>query len=158
MFYTVIYLMLASPDVGPTAKNGYTKLLAKPTFLYYKPLYDLKEEGIDYKLTLGITPILGEQLTDADVLDHFDAYLDEKIAAAEKDIAYFSEESNQPTESTNPHSSYKSSENNDEQESKSSDTTDETLVSEEPQSKADPHLHYLAGWYKNWYQAIKASL
>ena len=55
-------------------------------------LYDLKEEGVPYRLTVGITPILAEQLADADVLDHFDQYLDEKIEAAQKDMVYFETE------------------------------------------------------------------
>ena len=55
-------------------------------------LNDLKEEGIKYKLTIGLTPILVEQLADADVLHNLDAYLDEKIAAAQKDIIRFEQE------------------------------------------------------------------
>src|SRR5438477_4675286 len=45
-------------------------------------LYDLKEKGVKYKITIGMTPILVEQLSDPDVLANLDAYLDEKIAAA----------------------------------------------------------------------------
>ena len=45
-------------------------------------LYDLKEQGVYFRLTFGITPVLAEQLVDPDVLDHLDQYLDEKIAAA----------------------------------------------------------------------------
>jgi 1,4-alpha-glucan branching enzyme len=52
-------------------------------------LYDLKEDGVNFKLTIGITPILGEQLADADVIEHFDQYLDDKIVAAKKDMDYF---------------------------------------------------------------------
>ncbi len=52
-------------------------------------LYDLKEEGIPFRLTLGITPTLAEQLTDADVLNHLDQYLDNRIQAAQEDMAYF---------------------------------------------------------------------
>ena len=55
-------------------------------------LYDLKEEGIPYHITIGITPILGEQLNDEDVKDHLDQYLDDRIAAAKKDIVYFAQE------------------------------------------------------------------
>lgn len=77
-------------------------------------LYDLKEEGVRYRLTVGITPILAEQLADADVLDHFDLYLDEKIEAAQKDMAYFEQE-----------------------------------------GTADPHLRYLAEWYRKDYEHIK---
>src|SRR5437763_1234814 len=52
-------------------------------------LYDLKEDGVKFKITIGMTPILVEQLADKDVLDNLDAYLDEKIEAAGKDISRF---------------------------------------------------------------------
>jgi 1,4-alpha-glucan branching enzyme len=53
-------------------------------------LYDLKEEGVNFRLTIGITPVLAEQLVDPDVLEHLNQYLDAKIEAAKQDIAYFS--------------------------------------------------------------------
>jgi hypothetical protein len=49
-------------------------------------LYDLLQDGVRPRLTVGITPILTEQLADKDIADHFEEYLLEKIAAAEKDI------------------------------------------------------------------------
>jgi 1,4-alpha-glucan branching enzyme len=52
-------------------------------------LYDLKQDGIRFRLTTGITPTLAEQLRDPDVLAHFDQFLDEKIQAAQNDITYF---------------------------------------------------------------------
>jgi 1,4-alpha-glucan branching enzyme len=55
-------------------------------------LYDLRAEGVPFHLTIGITPILAEQLADADVLDHLDAYLDDRIEAAKKDMVYFEDE------------------------------------------------------------------
>ncbi len=55
-------------------------------------LYDLKAEGINFKLTLGLTPILAEQLADADVLDHLGQYLDDRIAASLKDMTYYETE------------------------------------------------------------------
>ena len=64
-------------------------------------LYDLKEEGILYRLTVGLTPILVEQLADADVLRNLDAYLDEKIAAASNDIDRF-----ERLEPSDPHMVY----------------------------------------------------
>ncbi len=54
-------------------------------------LYDLKEDGVPYKLTIGITPVLGEQLADGAVKDHFDQYLDDKIEAASRDVPRFQE-------------------------------------------------------------------
>lgn len=52
-------------------------------------LYDLKEEGVAFKLTIGITPVLAEQLADALVLEHLDEYLDDKIARAKQDVLRF---------------------------------------------------------------------
>jgi 1,4-alpha-glucan branching enzyme len=62
-------------------------------------LNDLKAEGVLFKITIGLTPILVEQLADPDVCDHLDAYLDEKIEAAKKDIPRFEEDDN-------PHMAY----------------------------------------------------
>jgi 1,4-alpha-glucan branching enzyme len=61
-------------------------------------LYDLKEQGVYFRLTLGITPVLAEQLVDPDVLDHLDQFLNEKIAAAARDKAIF-----ESPDSANPH-------------------------------------------------------
>lgn len=88
------------------ASETYIPLLMK--------LYELKEEGVPFRLAIGITPVLAEQLADPDVQEHFEAYLAQRIAAAEHDIAHFSAE----------------------------DT-------------ADPHLHYLAGWYHDWYCGVR---
>ncbi len=96
-------------------------------------LYDLVEEGIPCRLTLGITPILAEQLIDPDVLDHLDQYLDDKIEAAKRDIVYFSEAA--------------------EVEVKEETASGETRTHTE--STADPHLRYLAEWYRDWYEDIK---
>jgi len=58
-----------------------------------RTLYDLKAEGVPFKLTLGITPTLAEQLIDPLVLQNIDRYLESKIDAARRDIAQFG---NQP--------------------------------------------------------------
>jgi 1,4-alpha-glucan branching enzyme len=52
-------------------------------------LYDLKAESVPFAMTLGISPILAEQLADPLVLEHFELYLDERTAAAQKDMHYF---------------------------------------------------------------------
>jgi 1,4-alpha-glucan branching enzyme len=61
-------------------------------------LYDLHEAGLPARLTLGLTPILCEQLADPLVQEHFEAYLGEKIQAAEGDISRFREEENTQAE------------------------------------------------------------
>lgn len=125
-------------------------------------LYDLKEDGIRFRLTIGITPILAEQLVDPDVLDHLDQYLDDKIAAAKRDMEYFAGtpapvemmvEMTQPAEGD---------------EDIPPDAADDdaaaegpipeptvTTVAEPVADTANPHLRYLAEWYKNWYEGVK---
>jgi len=49
-------------------------------------LFELKEEGCEPRLTIGLTPILLEQMSDSDVLDHFELYLLERLALVEADI------------------------------------------------------------------------
>lgn len=58
-------------------------------------LYDLRADGVPFRLTLTLTPVLVEQLADADVQAHFLAYLDEEIAGAEDDLAHFTKEGNE---------------------------------------------------------------
>jgi len=55
-------------------------------------LYDLRKEGVNYHLTIGITPVLTEQLADPLVLEHLVEYLEGRIAAAEQDMERFSAE------------------------------------------------------------------
>jgi 1,4-alpha-glucan branching enzyme len=55
-------------------------------------LSDLHEAGVPIKLTLGLTPILCEQLADPLVQRHFEQYVEEKIEAAEGDILRFQDE------------------------------------------------------------------
>lgn len=52
-------------------------------------LYTLRDDGVRFRLTLGITPVLAEQLAAEDVKDHFDQYLDARIAAARADMTYY---------------------------------------------------------------------
>lgn len=52
-------------------------------------LYHLKEAGCPYRLTIGITPVLAEQLADPLVLQHLDDFLAEKIRRASHDIQRF---------------------------------------------------------------------
>jgi 1,4-alpha-glucan branching enzyme len=50
-------------------------------------LYELKEQGYSPRLTIGLTPILLEQLADPDVADHFELYLTERLELIQADLA-----------------------------------------------------------------------
>ena len=49
-------------------------------------LCDLVAEGIQPRLTIGFTPVLADQLADAEILANLESYLRAKITAAEGDI------------------------------------------------------------------------
>lgn len=52
-------------------------------------LLDLAEKGIPFRLTLGITPILAEQLGDKLIGEHFDRYIEHEARLAGADRARF---------------------------------------------------------------------
>ena len=52
-------------------------------------LFDLAEEGVRFRLTIGITPVLAEQLADADVLRNFEDYLADLEQRAISDVSRF---------------------------------------------------------------------
>jgi len=52
-------------------------------------LYDLAEEGVDYRITISVTPILAEQLADTLIQEHFLTYAEERAAWAAADIGRF---------------------------------------------------------------------
>lgn len=52
-------------------------------------LHDLAAEGVAFRLTISITPVLAEQLADADVLSNFVLYLEDLEARAASDVARF---------------------------------------------------------------------
>ena len=54
-------------------------------------LNELVDEGIAFKLTIGITPILAEQLADPSVIDHFIQYAAQRAAWASSDVQRFEE-------------------------------------------------------------------
>lgn len=113
-------------------------------------LYDLKSEGIKYKLTIGITPVLAEQLSDALVLEHFDQYVDSKIAAARRDMLYFEGRPLEQIPRLMAAEARLAPEilavpaaiSNDGKGDLSTNT-------------ADSHLRYLAEWYLKFYQNVK---
>jgi len=48
-------------------------------------LHDLRDEGVRYRITIGLTPTLLEQLADPDICTRFLAYADDQIRRAELD-------------------------------------------------------------------------
>lgn len=121
-------------------------------------LYDLKEKGVDYHVTIGLTPILVEQLADPDVLRNLSLYLEEKIEAAEKDILRFED----PVAFLGASEDDLEDEDAEEDDDAEPDDDDAAeaeveLAEEEPVTEPDLHMAYLASWYKDWFTLIKTS-
>jgi 1,4-alpha-glucan branching enzyme len=57
-------------------------------------LYELVEDGVRFKLTIGITPILAEQLADPSIIEHFIQYAAQRAAWASSDVQRFEEQGN----------------------------------------------------------------
>ncbi|MBI5957388.1 MAG: DUF1957 domain-containing protein [Chloroflexi bacterium] len=130
-------------------------------------LYQLRDEGVKFKLTIGITPVLAEQLADSDVLDHLDEYLEDKIARAKQDVLRFrgeEEAAGVPREEAEEgelppvdrEAVAEALEKLDEEES------DEEPLIAPPQEKpwwvGHKHLESLAVFYQRYYEEIKDSL
>lgn len=97
-------------------------------------LYDLKEEGLKFRLTIGITPILAEQLADNTVLSNFEDYLSAKISAAKRDMSLFA-----PANVT------------------TLEAMDAGDDNRQAGSQEDPHLYALADWYRGFYEGTRVA-
>ena len=59
-------------------------------------LYSLRDAGVPFHVTIGITPILAEQLSDAQVIENFVSYAAERAAWAATDVARFEQSGDTP--------------------------------------------------------------
>jgi 1,4-alpha-glucan branching enzyme len=114
--------------------------------------YDLRDEGVRFKTTVGITPVLAEQLADPDVLDHLDEYLEDKIARAKQDVLRFRGEGE-------PRGVPREEAEEGELPPVDRAAVSATLAQAEPKPwwVGHQHLEYLAGFYQRYYEHIKDS-
>ena len=93
--------------VWPHGEDWLHEACAETYLPLLNALYDLLESGVLAPVTLGLTPVLTEQLADPLVRDHLCIYLETRIASATDDIQRFEREG-QPREvetlcRTHPH-------------------------------------------------------
>lgn len=137
-------------------------------------LYDLAEEGVKFKLNIGITPVLTEQLADPLVLKHFEEYLDDRIAAAKRDMLFFSGRAVEGDLDAALNLDAPMRVTDEEQTGLDARAVTEAraaveaaanaggnpqqpyiVTTYEPVPTAEPHLRYLAEWYKVHYENVK---
>jgi 1,4-alpha-glucan branching enzyme len=80
-----------SAGMWPHGEEWVHEAIAETYLPLLNALYDLTEEGIDYKVTVSVTPILAEQLSDPLIIEHFITYAQERSAWAAADIGRFEE-------------------------------------------------------------------
>jgi 1,4-alpha-glucan branching enzyme len=75
----------------PHGEEWLHEALAETYIPLLNALYDLWEQGTPVKLTINLTPILVEQLADADVKANLETFVEREMQAAREDIARFAE-------------------------------------------------------------------
>ena len=70
----------------PFGEENLYECMAETYVPLLNAIAELYEEGIKAKLTVGITPILAEQLNDEHLQNGFVEYIDSRIAAVSKDL------------------------------------------------------------------------
>ncbi|CAN5658855.1 1,4-alpha-glucan branching protein [soil metagenome] len=79
----------------PHGEEWVHEALAETYLPLLDALNDLREEGVPFQLTIGITPILAEQLGDQLIIEHFVHYASERAAWAAADITRFESAGNE---------------------------------------------------------------
>lgn len=75
----------------PHGEEWVHEAIAETYVPLWNALYDLAEQGVEYKITVSVTPILAEQLADPLIVEHFLTYAEERAAWAAADIRRFTE-------------------------------------------------------------------
>ncbi len=73
----------------PHGEEWVHEAIAETYVPLWSALYDLAEEGVNFKITVSVTPILAEQLADPLIIDHYITYAEERAAWAAADISRF---------------------------------------------------------------------
>jgi 1,4-alpha-glucan branching enzyme len=74
----------------PFGEESVYECIAESYIPLLNAIGDLADEGIQAKLTIGITPVLAEQLSDEHFKAGFDKFIADKIEAAQKDEKLYS--------------------------------------------------------------------
>lgn len=125
--------------VGDTHARPEDKLLAY-TAQSFVPilgkLFALRDEGIESQVTLAISPLLAHQFSAATFASRFNAYLDARMAAAQRDQRYYAGEA----ADWHPHSTLYA--------------RSESPLNHAARRDIDEHQQYLAQWHYNNLQEV----
>lgn len=125
--------------VGDTHTRPEDKLLSYAAHSFVPilgKLFALRDEGIPAQVTLAISPLLAHQLSAPTFASRFQAYLEARLAAAQRDMRYYSGE----VVDWHPHSALYA--------------PSAAPVNHTVQREPDAHQQYLAQWHYNNLQEV----
>ena len=73
----------------PHGEESLHEVMAESYVPLVEALTDLLEGGIPARITLGVTPVLAEQLADPLIASNFEAYVQQEIGSAQEDVRRF---------------------------------------------------------------------
>lgn len=79
----------------PHGEENLHEVMAESYVPLLEALTDLLEAGVQAKVTLGVTPVLAEQLADPLIIERFEEYLGQEIEAAAQDVQRFEQSGEQ---------------------------------------------------------------
>ncbi|MDQ6695226.1 MAG: DUF1957 domain-containing protein [Chloroflexota bacterium] len=79
----------------PHGEENLHEVMAETYVPLLEALTDLQEAGVRARVTMGITPVLAEQLADETIKKNFELYVQSEIDAATKDVKRFEESGDQ---------------------------------------------------------------
>src|SRR3954454_23443809 len=79
----------------PHGEESLHEVMAESYVPLLEALTDLYETGVRAKVTLGVTPVLAEQLADSLIIQHFEEYMQQEIDAATDEVDRFQQSGEQ---------------------------------------------------------------
>ncbi|MEO8287753.1 MAG: 1,4-alpha-glucan branching protein domain-containing protein [Chloroflexota bacterium] len=79
----------------PHGEENLHEVMAETYVPLLEALTDLHEAGVKARVTLGVTPVLAEQLADPLIIEHFEEYVGQEIESATEDVKRFQESGDQ---------------------------------------------------------------
>ncbi|MFL5734846.1 MAG: 1,4-alpha-glucan branching protein domain-containing protein [Chloroflexia bacterium] len=79
----------------PHGEESLHEVMAESYIPLLETLTDLYEAGVRARVTLGVTPVLAEQLADPLIVRHFEEYMQQEIDAATEEVERFQESGEQ---------------------------------------------------------------
>ncbi len=82
----------------PFGEEWYFEAMLETYIPLSMAFYRLIDKGIDFRLTLGVTPVLMEQMLDSYMIYETEKYIETKIESVQKELEIYSKEDRKEVE------------------------------------------------------------